>query len=142
MRKLLGLLAIIVLLAGGFMAWKMLQPPPTDLDLARSKATASGMFVVSIAPETEPVQQGPLHSWIATVALPDGTPVEDANMTIDGGMPQHGHGLPTVPQMTGPLGNGKYRIEGVKFNMGGWWEFKLAIEAGGKTDTVTFNIVL
>lgn len=142
MRKIVGLLILLVVLAGGFMAWKMMQPPPADLDLARSKTSLAGTFIVSVAPEAEPVRQGPLHNWIATVTLPDGTPVENATIKIDGGMPQHGHGLPTDPQMTGALGGGKYRIEGVKFNMGGWWEFKLAIEADGKSDSVTFNLVL
>lgn len=142
MRKILGFLALMVMLAGGFMAWKMLQPPPSDLNLALSKPSNNKVFMVSVAPEKSPVEQGPLHAWVASITYADGTPVNDAKIVIDGGMPQHGHGLPTEPQMTGALGDGKYRIEGVKFNMGGWWEFKLAIEAGGKTDNVTFNIVL
>ena len=34
-----------------------------------------------------------------------------------------------------------YEIEGVRFNMGGWWEFKLAINYTlPATDIVTFNL--
>jgi hypothetical protein len=57
-------------------------------------------------------------------------------------MPQHGHGLPTRPRVTRSLGDGIYEIDGVRFNMGGWWEFKLAINAASGSDLVTFNLAL
>ncbi len=57
-------------------------------------------------------------------------------------MPQHGHGLPTAPQVTKNLGDGRYRIEGVKFNMSGWWTFEVAVDSADGSDSVTFNIVL
>jgi hypothetical protein len=40
------------------------------------------------------------------------------------------------------LGDGIYEIEGVRFNMGGWWEFKLVIAASSGGDVVTFNLDL
>jgi hypothetical protein len=57
-------------------------------------------------------------------------------------MPQHGHGLPTRPRVTRALGDGVYEIEGVRFSMGGWWEFTLAITAAAHSDVVTFNLAL
>ena len=69
-----------------------------------------------------------------------GQPVTDAAITIDGGMPQHGHGLPTRPRVTRNLGNGWYEVSGVRFNMGGWWELKLTVTTPAGTDTVTFNL--
>jgi hypothetical protein len=57
-------------------------------------------------------------------------------------MPQHGHGLPTSPQATEYLGDGRYLIEGVRFNMGGWWELKFSISAGQGDDSAVFNVVL
>ena len=71
-----------------------------------------------------------------------GQPVEGANIAVDGGMPQHGHGFPTRPRVTRELGNGSYEIGGVRFNMGGWWELKLAIETPSGSDTVTFNLAI
>jgi hypothetical protein len=138
----LAILGVILVAMVGFMAWKMMQPPPEGLDLARTKATVAGNFKVSIEPDGGAVPQGPLHSWVATISMPDGAPVENAKVTIDGGMPQHGHGLPTEPQVTGSPAPGKYKIEGVKFNMGGWWVFRLKIQAGGKSDEAEFNLVL
>ena len=48
-------------------------------------------------------------------------------------MPRHGHGLPTKPRVTRPLGNGDHLVEGMKFNMGGWWvvKFRVASAANG-----------
>ena len=140
--KRIGLaLGAIVLAVIGFIAVKVMTPPPADLDLALSKASRAGHFRVSIAPETGKAETGKLHNWIATVTLPDGKPVEGADITIDGGMPQHGHGLPTEPKMTASLGEGRYKIEGVRFNMGGWWEFRLSITAAGMQDVADFNLV-
>jgi len=76
------------------------------------------------------------------VATPDGQPVTDAVITVDGDMPQHGHGLPTRPQVTKHLGNGDYLVEGLKFQMGGWWVVDFTIDANGKHDTVRFNMIL
>ena len=78
------------------------------------------------------------------MSIPDwwGWENQGAAITIDGGMPQHGHGLPTRPRVTKDLGNGVYEISGLRFNMGGWWELKLTITTPAGTDTVTFNLSL
>lgn len=143
MRKwLVVAIAIAVVAVAGYFAMHMFAPPPADLDLARSKPSAAGTYVVSIEPEADPIPQGRLHSWIATVKRPEGAAVTDAMLSIDGGMPQHGHGLPTAPQATEHLGEGRYRVEGVRFNMNGWWELRLTIDSPAGEDAVTFNIVL
>jgi hypothetical protein len=77
---------------------------------------------------------------IGTGAVPPA--VEGATITVDGGMPQHGHGLPTSPRVTKSHGDGVYQIDGVRFNMGGWWEFRLAIASPAGADTITFNLDL
>ncbi len=57
-------------------------------------------------------------------------------------MPQHGHGLPTKPVVTGPLDSGDYLVQGLKFNMGGWWVVKFRIMAPATPDPVFFNLSL
>ena len=57
-------------------------------------------------------------------------------------MPQHGHGLPTRPQVTRESIDGTYLLEGMKFSMSGWWEIKLAIQSAEGSDNVTFNTVV
>ncbi|MBS0403079.1 MAG: FixH family protein, partial [Proteobacteria bacterium] len=72
----------------------------------------------------------------------DGTPVRGATFRVDGGMPQHGHGLPTQPRVTRELAPGTYALDGMKFSMTGWWELKLAIDGPQGADRVTFNTVV
>ncbi|RVB10383.1 auxin-binding protein, partial [Mesorhizobium sp. M7A.F.Ca.CA.004.05.1.1] len=88
------------------------------------------------------VRQGELQSWLLTLKTKAGVPVEGAAIAISGGMPLHSHGLPTSPQATDYLGDGRYRIEGVKFTMSGWWQLHFAISATAGSDTVLFNVVL
>jgi len=45
----------------------------------------------------------------------------DLVIAVDGGMPSHGHGLPTAPQAI-PTGNpSEFRIDGLKYSMLGEW---------------------
>jgi len=110
--------------------------------VSRSKASENGLFVASFQPEAGAVRQGELETWLLTLKTKAGAPVEGAAIAISGGMPQHDHGLPTSPQATDYLGEGQYRIEGVKFTMSGWWQLHFAISATAGSDTVVFNVVL
>ncbi len=77
-----------------------------------------------------------------SLSSPDGTPVSQARIAFDGGMPQHGHGFPTQPRVTREIEPGVYALDGVKFSMTGWWDMRLAIQAGGVADTVVFNVIV
>ncbi len=72
----------------------------------------------------------------------EGKPVEGVRISIDGGMPEHGHGLPTRPRMGRALGQGVYELEGLRFSMDGWWELILTIDGPKGSDRVTFNLGL
>lgn len=105
------------------------------------RASASRQFTATLQTD-QPLRPRRMQTLRVAISDEAGAPVDDATIQIDGGMPQHGHGLPTKPRVTRALGNGLYEIEGVRFNMGGWWEFKLAISAPAGSDTVTFNLAL
>lgn len=140
-KAVLGLVAIVVLIVG-FMAFKMLQPVPDDLDLRSEKLTDNGLYNVSFTQEEGQVGVGPITTFLVTVKNNDGQMIDGATILVDGGMPQHGHGLPTQPRQTEMVSSGVYRIDGVKFSMTGWWEFRLAINSSVGDDTITFNVVL
>lgn len=116
--------------------------PPPDLDLSMQRSSQDKKFVVAMQPPATPPAINQIHSWQVKLSTPDGTPVSHARINVDGGMPQHGHGLPTRPQVTRELADGTYLLEGMKFSMTGWWEIKLAIQTAGATDKVTFNRVV
>ena len=112
---------------------------PSNLDLSLTRPTVDNKFVVTLQPPAKPAAINQLHSWQVRLASPSGAPIAHARIKVDGGMPQHGHGLPTRPQVTQELVDGTYVIEGMKFSMTGWWEIKLAIQTADTTDKVTFN---
>jgi hypothetical protein len=137
----IGTVVIVALAILGFMIWHMNYIPP-DLDVSTSRASAQGVFKATIRPAVDPIPINSLHRWTLHVETPDRKPIENAAITVDGGMPQHGHGLPTQPQITKYLGNGDYLIEGMKFQMAGWWVVDFTIDAANQHDTVRFNMIL
>lgn len=129
-------LAALALLASGC------STPPADLDLSLDKPSSAGLYRVALVPPAQPAALQQMHSWTVKLRTPAGAPVHGARMQVGGGMPQHGHGLPTQPRITRELDDGTYLLEGMKFSMSGWWEVKLAIQAPQGTDDVTFNTVV
>ena len=116
--------------------------PPKNLDLALTQASADSRYVVTLQPPAKPAAINQLHSWHVSLKSPAGVPVAHARIKVDGGMPQHGHGLPTRPQVTQESPDGSYLIEGMKFSMTGWWQIKLDIDGPAGADRVTFNTVV
>jgi hypothetical protein len=135
-------IAIIFTLTLSVLLAACMQPVPSNLNTATTRKTDQGLFELSYKPALDPIEINEIHTWTLHVATNDGQPVIDAQVNVDGGMPQHGHGLPTKPVVTENLGNGDYLIEGMKFQMTGWWEVKIDITANGQHDKVTFNLIL
>jgi hypothetical protein len=116
--------------------------PPPELDLSLTRATVEKKFVVALQAPAQPAAINQLHSWQIKLTTPSGVPISNARFAVDGGMPQHGHGLPTRPQVTATAQAGTYVLEGMKFSMTGWWEIKLAVHSADGDDKVTFNTVV
>ena len=132
-------IAFVSALAMGCEHFRANAPSP---DIQTVKASAHGLYRASVRPDVSPIPVRRLQRWTLHLDTVDGRPVDTATITMNGGMPQHGHGLPTSPRVTRALGNGDHLIEGVKFNMGGWWVVRFAITTSAGTDTVTFNLGL
>ena len=131
-----------VLLVSLFLTMSACASVPADLDLTLKHPTDHQAFVVELEPPATPPAVNKIHSWQIRVADSKGAPVRNARIAVDGGMPQHGHGFPTQPRVTREVGEGVYLLEGMKFNMTGWWEIRLRLDAQQESDTVTFNTVL
>ena len=100
------------------------------------------LFTVSYASELMPLQINKLHAWILHIEDAQGDPVVGALLEVSGGMPAHDHGLPTYPRITAELGDGDYRLDGIRFHMSGAWEITINIAADGKTDSVAVLVNL
>ena len=140
-RALRTSLAALALLPG-LGACMLFARPPQDLDYGRTRTSAGGRYRATIRPPGDTIPQGKLQRWTLHLETADGRPVDSAAVTVDGGMPQHGHGLPTTPRVTRALGNGDHLVEGLRFNMGGWWVVKFAVTAAPGRDSVVFNVRL
>ena len=140
MALVFGALVLLAVIGLGIIAWRM-SYTPADLDTSTSLSSDQGLFRISYTPERD-IRINQIQSWTLHVETADGQPVENAQIIVDGDMPQHGHGLPTLLQVTENLGQGDYRVEGLKFHMPGWWIVEFDISADGMGDHVTFNLQL
>ena len=116
--------------------------PPKDLDYSRTRTSEGGLYRATIKPQGDSIPQGKLHRWSLHLETASGVAVDSATIAVDGGMPQHGHGLPTKPRVTRDLGNGDHLVEGMKFNMGGWWVVKFRVASQAGRDSLVFNLKL
>lgn len=135
------LIPAALLIAGGIAFAATRSTPPADLDYSLSHRSDGGLYQVTLVPSIDPVPVGKMHAWLVEVTDSDGQPVE-AEIVMDGGMPQHGHGLPTVPQVTGKDHHGRHIVGGMRFNMPGWWVLNVDIDGSAGADTATFNLAL
>ena len=138
-RLALSVAAVLALSTTGCM---MFAKAPQDLDYSRTQLSGRGLYRGSFQPAGDSIRVGRMHSWRLHLETADGKPVDDATIAVDGGMPQHGHGLPTKPRVTKRLGDGEHVVDGMKFNMGGWWVVKLRVAGALGPDSVTFNLKL
>lgn len=143
MKKIAVVASILGLtLAAGACAHVMMTRPHLDANTSQTRVTNGGKYQVSYLPAVTPVPKRQLHAWTIDIRTRDGRPVDGARLTIDGGMPDHGHGLPTQPALREALGNGRYVVDGMKFNMGGYWVVDLGIAAAEGSDAVRFELNL
>lgn len=98
-------------------------------------------FRVSYKSKVEPLPLNRIHSWLLHIDTVDGSPVEQATISVYGGMPAHKHGLPTQPEVT-EISNGDYLVEGLKFSMTGLWQMWFDIQVNELSDKVKFTFEL
>jgi hypothetical protein len=135
-------IAIAAIAASLVTGCMMFAGAPKDLDYSRTRSSEGGRYRATILPQGDSIPQGRLQRWTLHLETASGAPVDSAVVAVDGGMPQHGHGLPTKPRVTRALGNGDHVVEGLKFNMGGWWVVKFRVDAASGPDSVVFNVKL
>jgi len=115
---------------------------PADVDTSAVRESAKKLFRVSYKSDVMPMPVGRIFGSKLRVETLDGTPVKDAEIAVKGGMPEHGHGLPTQPEVGRGSMNGDYVVQGLKFSMPGWWVITFKIKAKDKDDSVTFNLLV
>lgn len=87
-------------------------------------------------------EAGASHSWVVRITRADGTPVEDAKLAASVWMPAAEVCSPVRPVASAHLGDGRYQIDGLRFDAPGWWNVPLRVEAGVGIDSLAFNLVI
>ncbi len=111
-------------------------------DLDKQRFTEKGLFQITIQSEKMPLPINQIQSWKLHLQNASGEAIENAEITVAGGMPLHNHGMPTVPQVSQAMGNGNYLVEGIQFQMPGQWLVTLNISVGEMMDSVSYNLML
>ena len=120
-----------------------LAPDATPVpDPTTARPTDHGRYRVAWSSALQPLAINRMHAWVIHIANAAGDPVEGAVLHVSGGMPDHDHGLPTAPRATADLGQGNYRVEGMKFHMSGVWEVVIDVEAAAGADSLTLLLEL
>ena len=121
------------------------QSAPADLDISAFQLSNDQNYLAHIEVhnsknrEQTNVSQVPLnqmHQWRLLISDLDGVPVSGKNIQVLGHMPGHVHGLPTQPQVTTELDKGVYLVEGVKFQMQGWWVMQFEFDDSDQENSI------
>ncbi|MCX4029533.1 FixH family protein [Endozoicomonas sp. SM1973] len=124
------------------------QSIPSPLDTASFQLSRDINFFSHVEPIVDVSQQQPMvplnqiHQWRLMLSDLAAQPVSGKAINVRGHMPGHVHGLPTQPRVTKEIEPGVYLIEGMKFQMIGWWVIEFDIPYHGGVDTIKFNVVL
>jgi hypothetical protein len=146
----IGLLVVIqlqyLLMSGRLKGWFRKDSAATAsiivcLLLLSPTTFADSLVVTYTTPDGDPVINQ-MHSWILHIENADGLNVEGAIIDVEGGMPEHNHGLPTKPRITEELGGGDYKLDGMRFHMHGYWEIIVSITTDIGTSEVTIPVQL
>lgn len=62
-------------------------------------------------------------------------PADARLLAVDATMPAHRHGMNYRPTLK-PLGDGRWRVEGLMFHMAGRWELRLDVRSAGRTQVL------
>jgi hypothetical protein len=141
-RIALWAIPTVFVLGGAAFGAKMLMPAPAGLDYALTRPSELGTFTATVTPATDPIMIEQPQTWTVEIAMADGSTPGLADIAVDGGMPQHGHGLPSEPRVTRHLGDGKFEVEGMLFSMSGWWVVNVHVATPLGPDKATFNFEL
>lgn len=100
---------------------------PAQAANLQTQSTPSGLQI-EMQSQLQPLVINQMHGWVISLTDVQGQAVNNADITVTGGMPAHDHGLATSPRITQQLGDGQYLLQGVRFHMPGIWQLELLIQ--------------
>ncbi|HEU4428400.1 MAG TPA: FixH family protein [Myxococcota bacterium] len=111
------------------MACAACAAPPAAAPTSWRAVSSDGAIAGELTPENGSVVVGELQAWTVELRDRNGQPIRGAIASVGGGMPEHGHGLPTRPRVVAEVAPGRYRIEGLRLNMHGAWVIEVLVDS-------------
>ncbi|MEZ5449461.1 MAG: hypothetical protein R3E89_10905 [Thiolinea sp.] len=134
MATLLSMLASSLLLSGC-----VAESAPAHW--LQSESGRQGLYQAHLDCETPPAT-GPFQQCEVRFTDSQGRGFIPVQASIEGGMPLHGHGLPTAPVLSALEQPGHYRIDGLKYNMPGAWLLGFQVNGPQGEDRLVFDFVI
>jgi YtkA-like len=118
-------------------------PEPTVVSPPRMVRSAADTFSVRWRPVPDPIPvSDPFEIEVELFVDHDCTkPLEAGTLTIDAGMPHHGHGMNVKPTVSA-IGPGRYRVKGMLCHMPGRWEFMFDVASAGLLERAQTTVEL
>lgn len=103
--------------------------------------TTDGRYKVSIKPVPDPIPLNALFSLNLMVEKTEGGTLPlGTGILVDATMPEHKHGMNTVPTVVPGNVPGSYLAQGLLFHMPGNWEITVRIQEGGSVSEAEFKV--
>lgn len=136
-----GILIVMILASQSFIGSLAAESQPTGSpsgsgSIPQYWISNSGQYRLHYRSLIEPIVINQIHNWVLQLETVEGKYVSGARITLEGGMPEHDHGLPTRPRITEISEDGGYLVEGIRFHMRGHWELEIKIGTTAGTDSV------
>jgi hypothetical protein len=100
----------------------------------------SAAYAAAWVPQPLPIPVGAHFTLELAVCASEGQAAVEA-VAIDADMPEHRHGM-NYRATVAPLGDGRYRAEGLLFHMPGLWRLSVELRTAGKAERLADEILV
>ena len=138
MRLLVPLLGLLLALLAGA-APAMAADCPLDLGRGTGWVVFSDHYMIAFRPEPMRIERGEPFALLFNVCTKNGNPAE--LVAVEAQMPEQKRGMKAKPTIVS-AGDGRYRAEGMVFDMPGRWEVAIDVRAGEESERLTHEIIL
>jgi hypothetical protein len=96
-------------------------------------------YRASLRPEL--TQAGQIADWRMLIETPDGKVTASPTLVMQSWMPDAPRVVGDQPRALN-LGDGVFRVDGLRFDRAGWWNLRVRISDAGVTDSLAFNLIV
>jgi len=137
MRLLFALIGLLLALLAA--AVPAMADCPLDLGRGTGWVVFSDHYMIAFRPEPMRIEVGEPFALLFNVCTKNGNPAE--LVAVEAQMAEQKHGMTRKPTLV-PAGEGRYRAEGMVFDMPGRWELAIDVRAGEESERLTHEIIL